>query len=78
MGKPIFLLQIVEADNSDVIARVPGGGPLEADLVETIVTCVLARGVSFKTQAHVRKDLTDGIRDAIMGLKAQTKFLVFP
>ena len=74
--KPLFHLAVVHAHDGKV-AQIPGGGPLEADLVELITAHVLSRGVGFfKTTKHVEKDIKDGVRAALMSLKEQTKFIV--
>jgi hypothetical protein len=74
MSEPVLLLQIVSATHG-TLARLPGGGSLEADLTELITQHILAKGVSFKTEAHVERDVRLGIREAIMSLKNQTKYL---
>lgn len=77
MGSPLFLLQIVEAGGNRVVASVPGGGTLEVDLIDACARAIVARGVGvFRTTAHVEKDIRDGIAEAIMGLKDQTRFIV--
>lgn len=78
MGAPLFLLKIVHADANETLAVMPGGGPLEADLVESVVKgildteviedCVaqiLARGVRFRTQDHIEQDIRDGITEVL-------------
>jgi hypothetical protein len=74
MSIPILLLQIVSATHGTV-ARIPAGGTLEADLTELITQHILAKGVSFKTKSHVERDIRQGIQEAIMSIKAQTKYL---
>lgn len=77
MGAPLFLIQIVEAASNHAIALIPGGGPLEAELVELCVAHIIPKGVGlFRTSAHVEADIRAGIREAIMGLKDQTRFVV--
>lgn len=75
IGRPLFLLQIVDTEDG-ATARIPGGGPLEANLTELIVTHVLNKGVSWKSRKHVEEDIRQGVRDAIMSMKEQTKLLV--
>jgi hypothetical protein len=74
-GHPLFLLQIVDAETG-VVARLPGGGALEADLVDLIVREVVRRGVGwFRSTAHVEQDIKDGTTAAIYSLKDHTRFL---
>lgn len=77
MGAPLFLLQIVESQGNKVVAQVPGGGALEAELIDICTRAIVVRGVGlFRTEAHVEQDIRDGIAAAITGLKDQTRFLV--
>jgi hypothetical protein len=77
MASPLFLLQIIEAGGNRVVAQVPGGGALEAEIIELCTRAIVARGVGlFKTSAHVEQDIRDGIAEAIMGLKDQTRYIV--
>jgi hypothetical protein len=74
---PLFLIQIVHAGGDGAVAKIPGGGQLEADLTELFVSHILSKGVGFlRTQGHVEKDIRDGIKDAIMSLKQQTTHIV--
>jgi hypothetical protein len=67
-------LQIVW-DNGQLVT-LPAGGQLEIDLIETCVKHILAKGVGvFRTETHVEQDIRDGIREAIMALKDQTRFV---
>lgn len=78
MGEPLFLLQVVRNDNQQTLAVLPGGGPLEADLVESAVlavldtnviedcvTQILDKGVRFRTQDHIEQDIRDGITEVL-------------
>lgn len=78
MGEPVFLLQIVRNDNQQTLAVLPGGGPLEADLVESCVvgildtnvvddcvTQILDKGVRFRSQDHIEQDIRDGITEVL-------------
>jgi hypothetical protein len=56
----------------------PAGGPIEMDLVESIVKEVLANGVRFKTQAHIEKDVRAGIQKAMWDFKKKSLELVNP
>lgn len=72
---PVFWLQIVDKDG--VVATLPGGGRLEADLVEDCVKEVVALGVGIgRTEAHVAEDIRKGVAQAIFNLKRQTIQLV--
>lgn len=74
MSHPIFLLQIVDAQPPHDVVRLPGGGALEADLIEVCAAAIVKRGVGmFRTEAHVRQAVTEGMTEAIRGLKAQTR-----
>lgn len=75
MSNPVFYLQIV--NRNGIVVNLPGGGPLEADLIELIIMHVVAKGVGFwKTEKQVTQALKDGIKDAIFSLKDQTKYVV--
>ena len=77
MGAPVFLLQIVHAENRRIVAQIPGGGLLEAELIDLCTQHILSKGVGIlRTESHVEQDIRDGIREAILGLKAQTRFIV--
>lgn len=74
--EPLYLLQIVEAGSPHVVARLPGGRELEADLTELFVQAIVSRGVGmFRSTTHVEQDVRDGIKTAIHSLKAQTRFM---
>lgn len=74
-NKPLFYLQIV--DEGGVVANLPGGGPLEASLIDLIANTIMAKGVGFfRTSTHVEKDVRDGVKEAIMSLKHKTVQLV--
>lgn len=74
--QPIFLLQVVHVPDN-VVARIPGGGALEADLVDLFTRFIMSKGVGFlRTEAHVEKDVRDAIKEAIFALKAQTAQIV--
>jgi hypothetical protein len=70
-----MLLQIVYPDGT--VVRLPAGGPLEAEMVDLLTRTIMAKGVGlFRSEAHVEQDIRSGIRDALMGLKHQTRFVV--
>ena len=72
-GHPIFLLQIVHATDHSVVATIPGGGALEADLIDLCTRHIMAKGVGFfRGEAHVEADIRAGLAEAIMALKVQT------
>jgi hypothetical protein len=75
---PLFLLQIVENETPQrLVAQIPGGGPLEADLIELCTSHIMSKGVGvMRTEAHVEADIRAGLKEAIYSLKEQTKFLV--
>lgn len=76
MSTPLFHIAIVSAHDG-IVAKIPGGGELETDLIELIVQHILAKGVGlFKSKKHVEQDIREGVKQAIMGLKAQTRFIV--
>ena len=69
-----LFLQIVDKDG--IIARIPAGGPLEADLIEICVRSIMTRSVGvFRTAAQVEVAVRDGIRDGILEVKRQTRFI---
>ena len=75
MSAPLFYLQIV--DRRGVVAHLPGGGPLEADLIDLCVKQILTHPVGvFRTQAAVERAIREGIHEAILSLKQQTAHLV--
>ena len=75
MGDPVFLLQVVDAETGDV-AKFRAGGPLEAKLLTDCADAIVARGVGlFRTEAHVRQDILDGMRDVLSVLKKEARHL---
>jgi len=75
MNEPVFYLQIADKDGK--VVHLPGGGNLEANLIDLCATSILAKGVGFlRSSKHVEQDIRDGLKDALMGLKAQTIKLV--
>lgn len=76
MSQPIFLLQIVLAEAPHDVARLPGGGPLERDLIAACTEAIVAKGVGFgKTEAQVRQAIAAGITDAIRAIKRDSRFV---
>lgn len=45
MSESLFLLQIVDAQHPDRVIRLPGGGPLEVDLIAVCRDAIVRRGV---------------------------------
>lgn len=76
-GVTRFLLQIVDATEPYAVVRLPAGGALERDLVQTCVEAIVAKGVGFgKTEAHVRRAIDEGMTDAIRALKRESRLAV--
>jgi hypothetical protein len=71
VNRPLFIIQIVRTEDG-AVARIPGGGPLEANLTELIVSHVMSKGVNWKSRKHVEQDVREGVKDAIMSMKEQT------
>lgn len=77
MSKPLFLLQIVKAEEPHVVVRLPGGGPLERDLISAFTDAIVQRGVGLlKTERQVKAAIAAGITDAIRELKFDTRNLM--
>lgn len=85
MRKPVFLLQIIDAQTKQVIARFGGNSPLERDLVNDIVnkvmTVVKSKSLGFwTTQKNVEKEVhsivAHAVEQAIRELKEETLPLV--
>jgi hypothetical protein len=67
----LFLLQIVKPDGT--VVQMPGGGPLERDLVRACTDAIVAKGVGlFKTEAQVKAAIEAGIAETIRDLKFDT------
>lgn len=76
MANQLFL-QIVYP--SGEVVRFPGGGnpphkgTLEADLIEMITNEIVGRGVGiFRTEAHVKADIENGLTKALQDFKDKT------
>lgn len=68
---PSFFLQIVDKDGH--IVTMPGGGRLEANLIEACTAAIVSKGVGFfKTEAQVKLAISKGLQEAISNLKRQT------
>ncbi len=71
----MFKLQLVYPDGETI--RFNGGGQFEMDLVEACTQAIVKRGVGvFRTEAHVRQAITEGIEEAVRGLKASSRQLL--
>jgi hypothetical protein len=71
MSEPSFLIQII--DRGDRVAILPGGGPLEANLIDLCTKQIMSKGVGlFKTEAAVEKAIRDGMAEALLSLKLKT------
>ena len=67
----LFWLQIV--DGSGVVAKLPGGGTLERDLVQSFTDAIVKKGVGvFRTEAQVRAAIEAGITEVLREMKHQT------
>ena len=62
-----LLLQMIYEDGT--ICKFNAGGPIETDLVESIVKEVLANGVTFKTRKHIENDVRCGVKKALLEFK---------
>lgn len=71
LPEPVFRLKLVYADGSELVFD--GGGAFERDLRRVCREAIVKRGVGFfRTEAHVAKDIEDGIHEAIMSLKRES------
>lgn len=68
-----FLLQIVDAQTKQVV-KLTAGGRLERDLLTDCTAAIVKRGVGlFRTEAHVAKDIQDGLEEVFSQLKYETR-----
>lgn len=74
----MFLLQIVKAEPPyEVVARVPGGGPLERQLIDHCVAIISKRRLGwFTSEAKVKQAISEGMAEAILDLKNDTRYVV--
>lgn len=73
MVQPVYLLQIVDAEHPHQVVQMPGGGKLEREFVNACATAIVAKGVGLgRTEAHVERDVRDGIAEVIRDLKWET------
>lgn len=74
---PPFYIQITDANG--VVVRTRQGGKHEADLKALLKKEIIKLGVGFgRTEAHVEKDIDDGIENAIASLRVQDPINVEP
>lgn len=78
--KRLFLLQIVEdaaqPDGTHLVARIPGGGALERELVAVCTEAIVARGVRFRTEGQVRAAIAAGIDAALQAIKGESRWVL--
>lgn len=75
LPEPVFRLKLVYADGSELVFE--GGGVFERDLIRACREAIVKRGVGFgRTEAHVSKDIDDGITEAILSLKRESRRVV--
>ncbi len=71
MPEPVFRLQIVYPDGSNLMFD--GGSAFERDLIRSCRESIMKRGVGvLRTEKQVAKAITEGMTEAIMGLKRET------
>jgi hypothetical protein len=74
---PKFLLQIVDSQDRRRAVTLPAGGELERELIKSCTEAIVQKGVGmFRTEAHVRTAIRDGLTETIRDLKWQTVYLV--
>lgn len=67
-----YRILIVREDGKEV--KIHPGGKGERDLVSAIVDTTIAKGVGFfRTEDHVKQDLTDAINEVLFELKAEVR-----
>lgn len=85
MKKPVFLLQIINAQTKEVVTRFGGNSPLEKELVDDIVDRVMSMVKSkslgfWTTQKSVEKEVhtivANAVEQSIRALKEDTIPLV--
>ena len=66
--EPTFRLKLVYPDGTDVVFD--GGGAIERHIITTCRDAIIKRGVGiFTTEAHVARDIEEGIKEAFYDLK---------
>jgi len=71
---PVFLLQIVSPEGE--VARFPGGGLLERNLIDDIVMLTSRRLSWWNTKRSVEQAVRDATAEAILALKRETVGIV--
>lgn len=74
MPGPVFLLQIVSPEGE--VARFPGGGLLERNLIDDIVMLTSRRLSWWNTKRSVEQAVRDATAEAILALKRETVGIV--
>lgn len=74
MPGPVFLLQIVTPEGE--VARFPGGGLLERNLIDAIVAGTGSRMKWMNTRSGVEKAVREATAEAILALKRETVGIV--
>ena len=69
-----YFLQIV--DEGGQVAVLPLGGRIERELIESITKAICDRGVRFRTQTHIARDIHDGIKAVLSELRKDVKSIV--
>ena len=73
----LYYVQIVEAKPPYTVVRIPGGGPLERDLVKLCTEVIVSKGVGlFRTESQVRQAIEDGMTEALSAVKRESRFRV--
>ena len=69
----IYLMQIVEKKNNEVVQFEPGLS-VEVNFVDDIVTRTISKGVGLgRTSAHVAQDVREAVEEAIQALKRKIR-----
>lgn len=74
MPGPVFLLQIVTPDGE--IARFPGGGLLERNLIEDVAMGTAKRLKWWHPKRTIEQAVRDATAEAILSLKRETVGIV--
>lgn len=69
-SEPVFYLQIVRPDG--VVAKLPGGGKLEVDLIEAVTERIMSEPLGLRTRAKISAAVSSGIEKAVRDLKLQS------
>jgi hypothetical protein len=65
-----FLISIVREDGQKTFLRPGSYG--ELDLIQAIIDTTIRKGVGlFRTESHVKQDLTDALNEVLFSLKAE-------